>query len=148
MKRIFLAACLFLCATAVQAGPDRYSVLLGSHHIGGSGFNEVNPGLFATWERERTALSFGVFLNSYERVSLSATSYLPLKRWENGTAGLFGGLAYYPENGRDFKTHLGGDIVFIGGAQVQFGNVFMQFIPMNADSADGLISFGLTFDAP
>lgn len=148
MYRTLLALFLCLNATALNAGPDRFSVLLGSHHINGTGFNEVNPGLFATWERERTALSLGVFINSYERVSIAATSYLPLKTWKTGDAGVFAGLAHYPTNGRDFKTHLGGDVVFLGGLQLRQGYGFVQVVPMNADSAEGLISFGLTFDVP
>lgn len=148
IMRTIIALCLCFFATSLHAGPDRFSVLLGSKHIGGTGFNEFNPGFFATWERERTALSLGIYLNSYERVSIAATSYLPLKQWKTGDAGLFAGLAHYPTDGRNFKTHLGGDVVFIGGAQLRQGHAFVQFTPMNADSADGLISFGLTFEAP
>lgn len=148
MRRIFLALSLCFLATSLQAGPDRFSVLLGSKHIGGTGFNEVNPGLFAIWEHERSALSLGAFYNSHERISIAATSYRPLKRWEDGDAGVFGGVAHYPKNGRDFSTHLGGDVIFIGGIQARYRNAFIQLIPMSANSADGLISFGLTFEAP
>ena len=96
MRPIFLSLSLCLFATALEAGPDRFSILLGSKHIGGTGFNEVNPGFFATWEREHSSLSVGAFVNSYERVSISATSYRPLKLWSEGDLGIFGGLALYP----------------------------------------------------
>ncbi len=66
MRPIFLSLSLCLFATALEAGPDRFSILLGSKHIGGTGFNEVNPGFFVTWERERSSLSVGAFMNSYE----------------------------------------------------------------------------------
>ena len=106
MRPIFLSLSLCLFATALEAGPDRFSILLGSKHIGGTGFNEVNPGFFATWERGRSSLSVGAFMNSYERVSIAATSYRPLKLWSEGDFGIFGGLALYPENGRNFSLIL------------------------------------------
>jgi len=87
-------------------------------------------------------------MNSYERVSIAATSYRPLKLWSEGDIGIFGGLALYPENGRNFSTHLGEDVVVIGGLQARYRNTFVQLIPINAESADGLISFGFTFSAP
>ena len=148
MRPIFLSLSLCLFATALEAGPDRFSILLGSKHIGGTGFNEVNPGFFATWERERSVVSVGAFMNSYERGSIAATSYRPLKLWSEGDFGIVGGWALYPEIGRNFSTHLGEDVVVIGGLQARYRNTFVQLIPMNAESADGLISFGFTFSAP
>lgn len=148
MYRVFIFLNFVFLAAPLHAGPDRVSVLLGSKHIGATGFNEINPGLFLTWEREHSAFSLGAFYNSYKRVSLAATSYRPLKTWENGDAGLFAGLALYPVNGQNFKTHLAENVVFIGGLQARHRNLFIQLVPMNAGSADGLLSFGVTFEAP
>ncbi|MDU8926708.1 hypothetical protein RXV86_04845 [Alisedimentitalea sp. MJ-SS2] len=131
----------------VMSEPDRFSVLLGSHHINGTGFNEINPGLFATWERERWAYSIGGYLNSYEKGSLAATAHLPLFHWDRGAISAFGGLAWYPGDGRRFSTRLGGDVVGIGGVELRQGNVFMQFVPMSTNSVDGLVTFGLTWAA-
>ena len=74
MRPLFIPLSLCLFATALEAGPDRFSILRGSKHIGGPGFNEVNPGFFATWEREHSSLRVGAFLNSYRRVSIAAPS--------------------------------------------------------------------------
>lgn len=141
----FVAA--VVAAGPVLAGPDRFSVLLGSHHINGTGFNEINPGLFATWEQERWAYSVGGYLNSYDKGSLAATAHLPVAHWDNGMISAFAGLAWYPGDGRRFSSHIGGDVVGIGGLELRQGNVFMQFLPMNTNSVDGLVTFGLTWDA-
>ncbi|MBU2982581.1 hypothetical protein KO498_12250 [Lentibacter algarum] len=149
LKLIRFAGCLGLAmmtASASNAGPDRFSVLLGSKHIGATGFNELNPGLFATWERETWAYSFGAYVNSYERGSLAATAHYPLTRWKSGDLSLFGGLAWYPKDGRRFNTHIAGDVVAIGGLHLRQGHVFVQLVPMTAGGADGLLSFGLTWE--
>ena len=148
MKRLFLALCFCCFASATQAGPDSYALLLGSKHLGSSEFNEVNPGLFATWERKHSALSLGAYLNSHKRLSISATSYRPLARWRTGTAGLFGGIALYPENGRSLKTRLVGDVIFLGGVQITQGAFFAQIVPLTDRDSKGLLAFGLTFKAP
>ena len=135
-----------LCATPAAAGPDRFSVLLGSKHLGASGFNEINPGLFATWERGRIGYSLGAYLNSYDRGSLAAVAHLPVFQWNNGGMSAFGGLAWYPKDGHRFETHIGGDIVGIGGVEFRQGNVFMQVLPMVTGGAKGLVTFGLTWD--
>lgn len=147
MYRVFVFLSLVFLATPLHAGPDRYSLLLGSKHIGATSFNELNPGVFLTWEQSHSAFSLGAFYNSYKRVSLAATQYRPLKTWANSDAGLFAGLAFYPVNGKTFKTHLGGDMVFIGGLQARHQNLFVQLVPMTAGGADGLLSFGVTFAA-
>ncbi len=139
--------CSFVAPSGAQAGPDRFSVLLGSKHVGASGYNEINPGLFATWEREKWAYSFGAYVNSYERGSLAATAHLPLKRWKTGELSVFGGLAWYPKDGRRFSTHITSDVVAIGGLHLRQGNVFVQLLPMTEGGASGLLSFGLTWDA-
>ena len=119
--------------------------MLGSKHIGANGFNEINPGLFATWERGRIGYSLGAYLNSYDRGSIAAVAQLGLIEWQNGSLNAFGGLAWYPKDGRRFQTHVGGDIVGIGGLEVRHGHVFMQVLPTDTGGASGLVSFGLTW---
>ena len=144
-KLLIAAMCVALGATPAVAGPDRFSVLLGSKHIDASGFNEINPGLFATWERRRIGYSLGAYLNSYERGSVVAVTQFGLFGWENGSLNAFGGLAWYPKDGHRFRTHIGGDIVGIGGLEVRQGHVFMQVMPTDAGGATGLVTFGLTW---
>lgn len=148
-KLTTLVSIIFLAsASLVQAGPDRFSVLLGSKHLGASGFNEINPGFFATWERARFGYTIGAFVNSYERGAVSATLHKPFWSWDGGALGGFAGLAWYPEDGRRIETHLGGDIIAIGGLQLRHKSVFLQFLPMNQGGADGLVSLGLTWEVP
>ncbi|MCF3594449.1 hypothetical protein LZG00_10600 [Rhodobacteraceae bacterium LMO-12] len=139
------AVCATLGAAPATAGPDRFSVLLGSKHIGASGFNELNPGLFASWEKGRIGYSLGAYMNSYERASVAATAHLGLFEWQNGALSAFGGLAWYPKDGHRFQTHLGSDIVGIGGLELRYGHVFLQFLPTDAGGASGLVTFGLTW---
>lgn len=83
-----IALCLLLPNIAA-AGPDRVSVLLGSAHIGaapsirdGRGYNQINPGLFLTWETDHVDWTIGAYLNSFERGSVSATAGLPIFTWD------------------------------------------------------------------
>lgn len=147
MKAWILGAVLALGGSIAEAGPDRWSVLLGSKHIGEQGFNEINPGLFATWEGERFGYSLGAFVNSYERGAVSATAHMPFKAWEGGMIGGFAGLAWYPKDGRRIETHIGGDVIAIGGVEVRHRNVFMQYIPVIDRDSRGVFSFGVTWDA-
>jgi hypothetical protein len=143
MKALAIVAAL--AATPAIAGPDRVSVLLGSNHIGAEGFNEVNPGLFATWEGDWIDLTAGVYHNSYSRTSVVATGYLSLIEAGDFDAGVFAGVAHLPGNGRLEMAHIGNDVVAIGGLQARYGNVFVQVIPMEAQYGKALVSFGLTF---
>ncbi|UYV39073.1 hypothetical protein N4R57_08705 [Rhodobacteraceae bacterium D3-12] len=147
MNLVNAAICgLAVWATPVQAGPDRFSILLGSKHIGASGFHEVNPGVFATWEGEKLGYSIGAYVNSYKRGSVAVAAHLPLFQWEKGGVSAFGGLAWYPGDGHRFKTHLGNDIVGIGGLELRHGHVYVQFLPNDAGGARGLVTLGLTWD--
>lgn len=136
-----------LCASPLAAGPDRYSVLLGSKHIGAAGYNEINPGFFATWERGKLGYSLGAFVNSYERGAVSGTIHLPFWHWEGGALGGFAGLAWYPEDGRRISTHIGGDVIGIGGLELRHRSLFLQFLPMQDGGAEGLVTFGVTWRA-
>ena len=103
----FAIAFAFLAIVApAAAGPDRVSLLLGSDHTGGSGFDGRNPGVFLTWEDRGPGLdlSLGVYRNGYGRGSLAATISLPVARWRDGAVSVFAGAALYPENGRHFVT--------------------------------------------
>ena len=135
---------LLLAAPAV-AGPDRASLLVGSRHIDPNGsFEEVNPGLFLTWEGRRLDLSVGVYHNSYGRTSTAVTLALPL--WRQGAAEVeaFAGLAHYPVNGSEFLVHAG-DVVPLGGLQLRWRNLFGQVIPLDGSVADAVVTFGVTF---
>lgn len=144
LSSIVLAGCLF--GTSSLAGPDRVSILTGSHHIGAAvSFEEVNPGVFITWEDRAAGLdySLGAFRNSYGRGSVAALAALPVVSWRSGEVALFGGAALYPRDGRTFRAHLG-DVVPVGGVQIRQGNSFVQIMPGDGRVADAVVSFGFT----
>ncbi|SFP86543.1 hypothetical protein [Tranquillimonas alkanivorans] len=144
-----LIALIGLAASAAAAdfAPDRLSLLLGSKHVNaGMEFQEVNPGVFLTWE-DRTALDLeftvGAYQNSYSKAS---TALVVGQNWslaEELEVGLFGGLAHYPEDGRTFGVHAG-DVVPMGGVQGRYKNMFIQVMPSDGKMADAIVSFGLT----
>lgn len=138
------AALASVLATPAMAEPDRVSILLGSRHPGASvTYEQVNPGIFLTWEDRAFGLDYsaGVYRNSYGRASVAATAALPIIERGQFQAAVFGGLALYPGNGDDFAVHAG-DMVPIAGLQARMGNAFVQVMP-----GDGMavVSFGLTF---
>ena len=55
----------------------------------------------------------------------------------------FLGAAYYPDDGRRFRYHLG-DIVPLGGLQARVGPTFLQIIPGDGEEADAVFAFGVT----
>jgi hypothetical protein len=139
-----LIALLATLASPAYAGPpDRISILAGSHHVGVRGFEEVNPGVFLTWERPRVDLSVGAYRNSYGRLSIAALAAVPI--WSRGETevSLFGGLTHYPGNGRNFAIHAG-DVVAIGGLQLRHENLFVQVLP-GGGSMPVVIAAGVTF---
>lgn len=142
LTALVLAAVL---PTTALAGPDRLSILLGSEHFGATeDFNEFNPGLFLTWERNFD-YSIGLFYNSYERVSpLVSIGY----GWDvapDVELGVFAALAVYPGDGDRFRFSAG-DVVPLFGLQARYKNVFAQFIPADGDTVDSLLTVGLTFE--
>tara|TARA_R110000851_G_scaffold59347_9_gene137413 strand:- start:18313 stop:18789 length:477 start_codon:yes stop_codon:yes gene_type:complete len=141
-----IAASITFTSDTATAGPDRVSLLLGSKHVGAErgAFNETNPGLFFTWEGEALDKTVGIYKNSYDGVSLSATVALPIVKWKDGEAALFAGAALYPDVGRTFKYHVG-DVIPIGGLQIRHKYAFVQIIPMDGDHVDFLIDGGITF---
>lgn len=145
MKLICALTAIISLACSAQAGPNRAALTFGSRHIGASGFNQFNPGLFLTWENPRVHWSVGIYHNSYNHASVAVAGYAPLVYWRDGNAGLFAGLAHYPVNGRDFSTHLARNILAIGGVQIRHGNLFIQITPMNGKPVKALLSFGVTW---
>lgn len=146
--RLFRLLCLALClGTPALAEPDRVSILVGSYHINpGSEFDESNPGLFLTWEEAGGGplnVSVGAFENSYGRGAAAVLASYPF--FENDTIELsvFGGVAHYPEDGRNFAVSIG-DVVPLAGVQMQIGPTFFQFLPGDGNEADAVVSFGLT----
>lgn len=143
---IWLAmTCTVLLAGSASAGPDRLSILLGSEHNGATrNFQEVNPGVFLTWER-RFNYSVGVYYNSYEDISpLVSVGY----DWEVAPRldlGVFFAVSVYPGEGDEFRTSIG-DVVPFVGLQARYRNFFVQFIPADGDSVDSVFTFGLTFE--
>ncbi|VDC33121.1 hypothetical protein [Pseudogemmobacter humi] len=144
IRVLTFAAALF--AAPVAADPDRLSILLGSAHPGGPGYDGRNPGLFVTWEdRGGLDLSLGVFRNSHGRGAIATTAALPVLDWQDGGAALFLGVALYPGDGRHYRVSAG-DLIPLGGVQIRQGNLFVQIMPSDGRHADAVISAGLTFD--
>lgn len=135
-------------AGPVEAGPDSVAVLLGSHHVGATGFEEVNPGVFFNWHEAafggRVDLGFGAFRNSYGHGSVAVTAGLPLIRDEVWGLDLFSALAWYPDDGDQFEVSFG-DIVPIVGIQARWRHVFVQAIPGGGGDVDATVTYGLVF---
>lgn len=130
--------------SSALAGPDRLSILLGSEHFGATeDFQEFNPGIFATWERN-VDYSVGIFYNSYERVSALASIGYGWEVAPDLELGIFAALALYPGDGDRFRF-AAGDVVPLAGVQARYKNVFVQFIPADGETVDSLLTFGLTF---
>ncbi|MEM9853685.1 MAG: hypothetical protein AAF841_04440 [Pseudomonadota bacterium] len=145
MSKVIALACAAICAGApLIAGPDRISILLGSEHFGSGGFEEFNPGLFATWEGTRADFSLGAYRNSYAGTSVAVSAALPLAEWETGALDAFAALAYY-DNADDIARYHFADIVPLAGLQLRQGFVFAQFVPMDGAPVDALLTFGITF---
>ncbi|MFN3971237.1 MAG: hypothetical protein ACK4L4_07685 [Gemmobacter sp.] len=144
---VLLALMASLACPARAEGPDRASILLGSHHAAArAAFEGVNPGLFLTWEnRAGLDWSVGAYRNSYGRASVAVTVARPLIRWRGGEAGVFAGLAHYPGNGRRFRVSAG-DVVPLAGVQARHGNLFAQVIPLGGRAARAVATVGVTFD--
>ncbi len=140
-----LTTCAFLVPTAGVAGPDRISFLLGSEHVNATrGFQEFNPGVFLTWERQLN-YSAGLYYNSYKEVSPLVSVGYDWEVAEDFDLGAFFAVAIYPGDGDEF-SHSFGDVVPLVGLQARYKNVFVQFIPADGDSLDALFTFGLTFE--
>jgi hypothetical protein len=145
MIKALLAICTICAATSADARPDRVSILMGSHHFDAKmDFNEVNPGIFVTWEKARLSYSVGAYENSFGKFSVAALAAFDLVEWQSGELSVFAGIANYPEDGRYFAVHWD-DVVPIGGVQVRQGNVFAQIMPSDGVVTSAILSMGLTF---
>ena len=135
-----LAIAALLAPTVASADPDRVYLLAGSKHLGTTAeFNEVNPGVFLTWELEYVDVSVGTYLNSYSKQSYAASVAYPLLRGEGWSIDAFAGVATY------YGT-TNPDIVPMAGLQARYGNLFAQYIPVpGGQHISGLLSFGMTF---
>lgn len=127
------------------AGPDRIAVHLGSYHAGAtSEFEEVNPGIFLSWDRAHdVTLSVGAFRNSYGRGSVAVTAAKTVFKQKHTSAAVFAGLAHYPGNGNDI-SHAIGDFVPLAGVQFHYRHVFLNVMPGDGDTVDAIFSFGVT----
>ena len=142
MKTFALLTLAF--ATPAIADPDRVSILLGSQHPGADvSYEQINPGIFLTWEDRALGLDYsvGAYRNSYGRASVAATAALPVIDRGQFQAAVFGGLALYPGDGDQFAVHAG-DVVPIAGIQARLGHGFVQIMPGNGMA---VVAFGLTF---
>lgn len=140
------AIALLVAGSALaDGGPDRVSVLLGSYHASpGQEFEEFNPGVFLTWNGDGAVdTTAGLFRNSYGRLAPSVTFALPFYEREHIELAGFLGAAYYPDDGRRFRYHLG-DVIPLGGLQARLGPAFFQVIPGDGDEADAVFTFGVT----
>lgn len=137
--------CVMIAAGSAAAGPDHVAFHLGSHHAGAShSFEEVNPGLFLSWDRPHgVTLSVGAFRNSYGRGSVAATVAKTIHTYREGAAAVFAGLAHYPGNGADIR-HAIGDMVPLAGVQLRHRRLFVNIMPGDGDTVDAIMSFGIT----
>ena len=140
-----LAALLLLCPLAALAGPDRVSFLIGSEHLGAEEeFEEFNPGIFLTWEHG-VDLTAGVFRNSYGSAAPSVTISAPLVESGEFALSWTAGLAYYPGDGDRIDFAIG-DVVPLLGLRADLGPIFIQAFPVDGETADAVIAFGVTID--
>ena len=139
MTRLLLALAL-LIPTIASAGPDRVYVMAGSKHLNTIyEFNEINPGIFLTWEESMLDFTVGGYINSYSKTSLAVSVAYPILRGENYSVDVFAGLATYFDTSRP-------DILPMAGIQGRLGPMFVQYIPTPGNYVDGIVSFGMTFD--
>ncbi|MGR3514285.1 MAG: hypothetical protein ACU0GG_16105 [Paracoccaceae bacterium] len=154
----FTAMCLGF-GTAF-AGPDRASVLVGSHHANVQiEVEEINPGLFLEWQMDSSAFALpelrpdlqrrpsvvaGAFRNSFGDGAAALAVALPVFGEDAVQGDLFLGAAWYPGNG-DQVTIAIGDIVPLGGLRLSYRNAFLLALPGDGETFDALFAFGLTF---
>lgn len=141
-----LLAFLGTCAPAF-ADPDRVSFLLGSHHVGAPEglYDEVNPGVFLTWEGTPFDVSAGVFHNSYGGTSFAALGSWSFFERESLALSVFVGAAYYGEAAAYNAVHFKGWIP-LGGLEARYRQGFVQVMPSDGKIVDAIVTFGLTFD--
>jgi len=152
-KFMGVSAAAVIALSASTAGacdyvPDRASILIGSKHVGWEGgqLNETNPGAFLTWECGKWSATSGVFKNSYSNTSTALTASYDVLSGDGWAVSAFAGVAHYPGTGRDEVVSIGGsDVIAMGGLQARYKNVFVQAIPGDFETLDGIVAVGMTF---
>lgn len=143
MTRTILILALVAAPATAQ---DSLTVLLGSHHVAAQiEFEEVNPGLILTWDRDPLDWSAGVYRNSYGRTTVAGFASLPLVENDALSVSAVAGVALYPEDGRTFAVHAG-DWVPLVGLHLQSGPISVLIMPSDGKATDAVIAFGATFD--
>lgn len=140
-------AILILALVAAPAtAQDSLTVLLGSHHVAAQvEFEERNPGIILTWDRDPLDWSVGVYRNSYGRTTVAGFASLPLIEGEFVSVSAVAGAAHYPEDGRTFLIHAG-DWVPLVGLHVQSGPLSILLMPSDGQATDAVIAAGVTID--
>ena len=146
-------ALIALLASPAVADVDRVSFMLGSHHEGGvHSFEEVNPGIFLTWEDVQGTnfdVTTGVYSNSFGDTSVSLTASYDVIEWDNGAIAAFAGAAYYPaadviEGG--WKYSYQERVMPLVGIQARHGNLYAQIMPLDKDFKGSVVATGFTFE--
>jgi hypothetical protein len=139
------AVALCLAATPAAADPDRWYVMLGSHHVntqaGYQPFEESNPGLFALWKGQRFDTIAGIYRNSFGRMSASVAASKTIIDTHHADLSVFAGAALYPGNGENFLIHAG-DVVPIVGVNIQIDRTLITILPGDGKSHDAVVALG------
>lgn len=137
---------VLLSANPVLAGPDRISVLMGSHHANpGQSFEEFNPGVFLEWRSGgRHSYSVGAYRNSYGRGTVAAGVNYPILQRGAFQADIFAGAAHYPREGRTFAISAG-DVVPMLGLRLRYRALYLLTLPGDGKVADFVVGYGLSF---
>lgn len=140
--------------------PDRVYLTFSARHLnidptnfGRAQWNEANPGVILTWE-DRGLLgedfSLGAVINSYDDPAIFASIG---KLWDLGDSdwrlGYVLGVANYGQNARLIGSQIrSSDWIVIGGAQIEYRNLFFQLQPAGTQPGGGygaVLVTGLTF---
>ena len=141
--------------------PDRVYLTFSARHLnidptnfGRASWNETNPGMIFTWADRGffgQDYSLGVVINSYEDTSLFASVG---KTWQIGDSdwrlGYVMGVADYGANARLIGSQIrSSNWIVIGGAQIEYRNMFFQLQPAGAQRGGGygaVLVTGVTFE--
>lgn len=88
---------IIILVLASEARADYWTVSTSSYHMGTDApLNEVNPGLFYTWEGELDTTA-GLFKNSYGDWSPIIMVSDEIAEWDRGALSWGVGVTYYPD---------------------------------------------------
>lgn len=154
-----IAAAGIVAAAPAFSGPDRVSLMLGSHHVNIQiEVEEVNPGVFLEWDlnetpafleglpetERRPSTVAGAFRNSFGDGALALALSMPVYDAAALEFDLVLGGAWYPGNGERVAVAIG-DFVPIGALRVVYDNAFLLAFPGDGKNFDALFAFGVTF---